>query len=122
MLEAAAILLFLVGLMHSVLGEKNLIRPLLAREDFPVILGSVRNAKLTLWFGWHALTLFWWAQAIVLIVMARHPGAAVETTLLTWALACGIMGMLALVVSKGRHLSWIFFLPLAGLMLAAFWG
>lgn len=116
MLLIAATLLFLVGLMHSLLGEKNLIRPLLAKEDFPVVLGSQRNGRLTLWFGWHALTLFWWAQAYVLMQMAVDIETAARTTLIALCVACGTLGLVALLVSKGKHLSWVFFLPLAAIL------
>lgn len=116
MLFIAATLLFLVGLMHSLLGEKNLIRPLLAREDFPVVLGSQRNGRLTLWFGWHALTLFWWGQAYVLMQMAFDIETAGRTTLITLSFACGTLGLVALLVSRGKHLSWVLFLPLAAIL------
>lgn len=116
MLETSAILLVLVGAMHSVLGGKNLVTPLLAREDFPVVLGSQRNGRLTLWFGWHALTFFWWAQAYVLWRIAQDASQAGPATLIAWAVACGLIGIAALVVSKGKHLSWVFFLPTAGML------
>lgn len=116
MLFIAATLLFLVGLMHSLLGEKNVIRPLLTREDFPVVLGSQRNGRLTLWFGWHALTLFWWAQAYVLVQMAVDIETAARTTLIALSVACGTLGLVALLVSRGKHLSWAFFLPLAAIL------
>lgn len=113
MIFVAAILLILVGLMHSVMGEKNLIRPLLAQENFPIVLGSQRNGRLTLWFGWHALTLFWWSQAYVLVQMGFDPSRAGQSTLISLAYASGALGLVALFVSKGKHLSWVFFLPMA---------
>lgn len=116
MLYFAATLLFLVGSMHSLLGEKSLIRPLLAKEDFPVVLGSQRNGRLTLWFGWHALTVFWWAQAYVLMQMAVDIETAARTTMISLSLACGSIGLVALLVSRGKHLSWVFFLPLAAIL------
>lgn len=119
MVIAAAVCLFLVGLMHSVLGGKNLVAPLMARNDFPVVLGSQRNGRLTLYFGWHALTLFWWAQAIVLVTIATEPSVVIPATLLSLAMACMILGGLALFVSRGRHLSWIFFVPIAVLLFIA---
>jgi hypothetical protein len=121
MLFLAAILLFLVGLVHSVLGEKNLIHPLFAQEDFPVVLGSQRNGRLTLWFGWHALTLFWWAQASLLTIMALDIENAAQTTLIALAIACGLLGLVALIGSKGKHLSCVFFLPLAGILGWEYW-
>lgn len=109
MLETATILLVLVGAMHSTLGGRRLITPLIARDDFPTILGSQRNARLTLWFGWHALTLFWWAQAFVFWRMAKESAQAGPATLTAWAAACGLLGVAALVLTHGRHLSWVFF-------------
>lgn len=119
MITAAAVCLFLVGLMHSYLGGRNLIAPLMKSPDFPVVLGSQRNGRLTLYFGWHALTLFWWAQAIVLVAITVRPALVIPTTLLSLAVACAIMGGLALIVSRGRHLSWMFFLPISVLLLIA---
>ena len=48
MITAAAVCLFLVGLMHSYLGGRNLIAPLMKNTNFPVVLGSQRNGRLTL--------------------------------------------------------------------------
>jgi len=116
MLEVSAILLVLVGAMHSFLGGARLIRPLLANEDFPSVLGSQRNGRLTLWFGWHALSFFWWAQAIVLWRMAVDITEVGQTTLIAWSASCAAIGLTALVMSKGKHLSWVFFLPIAALL------
>lgn len=116
MLNVAAVLLILVGLMHSVLGGRNLITPLIARGDFPVVLGSQRNGRLTLWFGWHALTFFWWAQAYVFWRMADDISRAGLATLVSWTAACAFIGGAALVVSRAKHLSWAMFLPLAVLL------
>lgn len=91
---SSQISLFLVGAMHSVLGGATLIRPLLAQSDFPVVLGSQRNGRLTLWFGWHALTLFWWAQAIVFWRMSKTGVDVGRTTLIVWAVACGLDDLL----------------------------
>ncbi|AVO37163.2 hypothetical protein [Pukyongiella litopenaei] len=116
MLSAAAICLVLVGAMHSFLGGLRLISPLLARPDFPSILGSQRNARLTLFFGWHALTVFWWAQAYVLWTIATEPSRAIHATLLTLAIASCMLACAAIIASRGRHLSWVFFLPITILL------
>ncbi|WP_204114135.1 hypothetical protein [Shimia biformata] len=113
MLLIAALLLVLVGLMHSVLGGRRLIAPLLARPDLPVILGSQRNSRVTLWAGWHLLTLFWWGQAVVLMTMQFRPDLVPLAVLVTVSACCGIGAGLALVLSRGRHLSWLGFLPIA---------
>ncbi|WP_169544404.1 hypothetical protein [Sneathiella aquimaris] len=123
MLVLAAVLLFSVGLMHSLLGGRRLISPILARSDLPIILGSVRNTRLTLWVGWHILTLFWWGQAIVLIVIEVAPAYVAMATLLTLAFSSFVAGVLAIILSQAKHRSWIMFLPLAFIAFyAAIWG
>ncbi len=117
MLILAAALLFAVGLMHSVIGGKRLINPILRRTDLPIILGSVENTRLTLWVGWHLLSLFWWGQAVVLIVVEVAPNLAVSAMLLTLSACSALAGALALILSRGKHKSWMMFLPLAILTL-----
>jgi hypothetical protein len=123
MLILAALLLFAVGAMHSILGGKRLIAPILRRPDLPVILGSLENTRLTLWVGWHVLTLFWWGQAVVLVVIALAPELVVTATLVTLSACAGLTGMLALVLSRAKHRSWALFLPFAFITFyAALWG
>jgi hypothetical protein len=57
MLLIAALLTILVGAMHSVLGGKRLIAPILRMEGLPIILGSLKNTRLTLLVGWHIASL-----------------------------------------------------------------
>jgi hypothetical protein len=113
MLIVAALLLFAVGLMHSVLGGRRLINPILRRADLPVILGSLANTRVTLLVGWHLLTLFWWLLAAVLVALALTPQWAAQVLLFGLAFSTGLTGVLALILSKGRHRSWVFFLPIS---------
>ncbi len=111
MLLIAAILTIAVGLMHSILGGRRLIKPILEMEGLPVILGDIRNTRLTLFAGWHMLTLTWWSIAATMIYL-HYFSAGMETAFL--AIVAGmfaISGMTALIASRGRHLSWVFFLP-----------
>lgn len=112
----AAVLLVLVGAMHSFLGGRRLVAPLLRRSDFPVILGSQRNGRLTLWFGWHALTLFWWSQAAILFAMSMDERLTATAVLASIAVACAIVGLAAVFATRGRHLSWVFFFPIAAIL------
>ena len=110
---AAAILLIMVGLMHSVLGHKKLISPLLQRDNLPIILGSLENTRLTILVGWHITTLFWWMIAGVLLFSASRPETAYEALVLGLGVVCAISGLAALILSKAKHRSWVFFLPIA---------
>jgi hypothetical protein len=113
MLILAAALLFLVGLMHSVLGGRRLITPLLERPDLPIILNSIANTRLTLWVGWHLLTLFFWGNAVLLIVIAIDPARAVTAALMVISSCTGLAGSLAVTLTRGKHKSWIMFIPVS---------
>lgn len=115
MLLIAAILTVAVSLMHSILGEKRLIGPLLRMEGLPVILGSLNNTKLTLRIAWHITSLMWWGIAAVLVAMHVAPGTVSVAFLWMVSAVFGVSGAVALVASRGKHRSWIFFLPIAAL-------
>ncbi len=116
MLAAAALLLVLVAAMHSLLGGRRLIRPLLAMEHFPVILGSVERSRLTLWVGWHMLSITWLVLAGLLVVMQLQPAQRSPAFLAACAGLFAVCGLSALILSRGRHLSWLFFLPISLLL------
>lgn len=115
MLVIAAILTIAVGLMHSLAGGRRLIRPILEMEGLPVILGDIRNTRLTLEIGWHLLTLTWWGMAAVMLYLHYRADGAGTAFLVMTATLFAVSGLTALVASRGRHLSWIFFLPVAAM-------
>ncbi|KIN63606.1 hypothetical protein Z946_2478 [Sulfitobacter noctilucicola] len=41
---------------------------------------------------------------------------AARTTMISLSIACVALGLVALLVSKGNHVSWVFFLPLAAIL------
>ncbi|AUR05913.1 hypothetical protein PhaeoP72_03995 (plasmid) [Phaeobacter inhibens] len=122
MLITAAILLVAVSLMHSVLGGINLINPICRRADLPIILGSRRNTVLTLQFGWHFLSFFWVALTALLVLLHVRPDRFLEDFLTGGAGLFIASALIALIAGRGRHLSWIFFFPIGGLLYAALAG
>ncbi|MGJ8537461.1 MAG: hypothetical protein ACSHW2_09935 [Parasphingopyxis sp.] len=101
--------------MHSLAGGRRLIRPILEMEGLPVILGDIRNTRLTLEIGWHLLTLTWWGMAAVMLYLHYRADGAGTAFLVMTATLFAVSGLTALVASRGRHLSWIFFLPVAAM-------
>ncbi|WP_424974965.1 hypothetical protein [Dinoroseobacter sp. S124A] len=122
MLSFAAICLVLVSAMHSWLGGRDLIDPICRLPDVPVILGSRRNAVLTLKFGWHFLSLIWLVLAALLLRLEMSAAGFPQLFLLTLAAQFGVCGATALIASRGRHLSWVVFFHLALALAAAGWG
>lgn len=106
-----SILLIIVGVAHSYLGERYILIRLFRREDLPKIFGSDEFTKNTLRFAWHLSTVAWWGFAAILLHFAQFGagdglvGNIIGVTFL-------IHFMVALFGSRGKHLSWIVFLAI----------
>lgn len=114
----SAVLLVLVGLFHSVIGGKRLIAPIVVREGLPTILGSRTMSRVTLKAGWHLLTVMWFALAAVLVLDGLAIAEFRQLTLLVFGGTFVFCGVIALILSRGKHLSWAFFFPIGGIL---FW-
>lgn len=111
-LVSAAILIVLLGVAHSVLGERYLIGRLLRRDDLPKIFGSDGFTKRTLRFAWHLTSVAWWGiAAIVIVAASAEPdfGLVLRSIAVTSAVSAVIAG----VISRGKHLSWVVFVLIA---------
>jgi len=103
------ILLITIGIAHSYLGERYILIRLFRREDLPKIFGDDEFTKNTLRFAWHLSTVAWWGFAAILLHLAQSEtangsvGNIIGVTFL-------IHFVVALLGSKGRHLSWAVFL------------
>jgi len=115
MLLIAALLTILVSAMHSVLGGRRLIAPILRMEGLPAILGSLNNTRLTLLVGWHIASLTWLGLAAMLVYLHFTPDHAAQAFLWMVAAIFAISGVAALVLTRGAHLSWVLFLPIAAI-------
>ncbi len=113
MLLVAAILTIVVSLMHSILGGRRLIAPILRMDGLPVILGSVANTKLTLRIGWHMTSLLWWGIAAMLLYLHYSPESARLGFLWMVCVVFAISGASALIFSRGAHKSWVLFFPIS---------
>ena len=114
MLVAAGLVATLAG-AHSYLGERYIITRLLRRENLPTLFGDVEFTKRTLRFAWHITSVAWLGLAGVLVAMAPPGGVAEATQLRVVSVTFGVSGLLALVGSRGRHLSWVVFFSIAAL-------
>jgi hypothetical protein len=119
MLLVAAGLLIAVALVHSILGERRLIGPLLRLETLPVIRGSLTYTRRTLRLAWHVTSLMWAGLAAVLVAVQLVPDQALDIFLWCVAAMFGASGVVSLVAARGKHISWIFFLLIAACVAAA---
>ncbi len=115
MLFAAAVLIFLTGCAHSYMGERYILIRLFKRGGLPHLFGGPEFTEGTLRFAWHITTVAWWAFALLLVL--AHLGAlSVPSVLHVIAGAALLSAALPIVFTRGKHLSWLAFLLVAGLI------
>jgi len=113
-LLVAAGLAALLALGHSYLGERYVLMRLFRRDGLPMLFGGTRFTKQTLRFAWHLTSIAWLALAAILVKLNSHVPSRAELGLLLVG-TFGVSGVIALVGSRGRHLSWVVFLAIAAL-------
>ena len=109
LLLIAAVITFVTGLIHSVMGEILIFRHvrnggLVPALDAPPLRES--NIRI-IWATWHLATLFGWAFAGVMFRLALgHP---LSNSLIISAVFFAYLGgaILVLIGTKGRHPGWI---------------
>jgi len=121
LLLTAAGLTVAIGIAHSYLGERYLIRRLLRRSDLPKLFGDDTFTRQTLRFAWHLTTVAWFGLAAVLLVLSGILTGVRVSDGLIFAIAQTfiISAVLALILTRGRHLSWVVFTIIAALCLLA---
>lgn len=113
-LSAAAALVFLLGAAHSVLGERYILIRLFRRSDLPRLFGGTAFTTRTLRFAWHLTTVIAWGQAALLWQLGQgvtDPRSLARTLAVTLL----VSALLPLVITRGRHLSWLVLLVAGGL-------
>lgn len=104
-LLTAAALFVLVSGLHSILGERFILRaPLTMSWPNPQ---SERFKKQTLRFAWHLTSLTWLGVAVVIL------GSPSSLTLDALSAVALLSGVLVLVASRAAHLAWPIFLSIA---------
>jgi hypothetical protein len=118
LLIAAASLTILVGLAHSVLGEKYILKRLFRRTELPHLFGSDWFTRRTLRFAWHLTTVAWWGFGMMLILLTGSSQlVSADVILMPIAGVFLLSAILAGVFTRGRHLSWVIFLVIGGVAL-----
>ncbi len=114
-LVIAAALTLVIGVLHSWLGERYIVVRLLRRPDLPELFGDDTFTRRTVRFAWHLTTVAWWGLATVLFVLSGAIAGVhvARAALLAISVAFLASAVLAIVVTRARHLSWIVFLSIA---------
>ncbi|NJM55634.1 MAG: hypothetical protein HC841_06735 [Verrucomicrobiae bacterium] len=96
LLLAAAAVTFLIGAVHSALGEYRVLRPLLSPATRCGALAESETMRTLVRVTWHALTLALWGLAAILVAVAITPADAHGT------LALLIVGSLFAILERWR--------------------
>ena len=70
----AALIAFILGIVHSYMGEKYLVSPILRSEHLiSALSGSVGLKKVALRVCWHFATIAMWGTATTLVFLSSLP-------------------------------------------------
>jgi drug/metabolite transporter (DMT)-like permease len=116
-LATAAVLAFLVGLVHSVLGEMLIFGRLRQGRLVPTNGGSLlqeRHVRI-LWASWHVLTVFGWCIAAVLLWLSLPSSNPSSALFIEQAIVFSMLAGSALVLlgTRARHPGWVGLLAVA---------
>jgi hypothetical protein len=118
-LAAAGGLAFLVGCVHSILGERMIFRRMRTGSVIPTNGGKVigEGHVRIIWASWHVLTVLGWLLAAALVWLATLPVQLQNQTTLLSAIATAMLvsSALVLVATKARHPGWAGLLGVAAL-------
>lgn len=115
MLKLAALLIALLGLAHSILGERYILVRLF-RRDLPKLFGGTDFTRNTLRFAWHLTTVLALGISVLLVQLAGAPSQQMLARTLGWRLIAS--GLLPLVFTRGQHLAWVVLFAAGGLCIA----
>lgn len=113
-LMISGVVLIVIAAVHSWLGERQIIGPVLA---FPYESGPIaesRRIKSTLRGGRHFTSVTWLGHGIILIALAFAPlSGAVATVAWISAVLYGAIGLYLPITFKGRHVAAPLFIAVA---------
>ena len=113
-LTVAAVLLAITMCVHSVVGQRRLVRPLLDQSE-----GVMKHplARFIVPFAWHLTSGIGLVLAAILFAWAWAPDQAKTVGLAATGIVFTAGGLIDCVGSKGKHIGWA---PLTLIGLCAF--
>jgi hypothetical protein len=110
LLVVAAAVVWYIGVMHSILGERYVLRRLLELPDLPLLRKDPLFTKNVLRWAWHLTSLAWVGLATLLVALALAPwdGARVTAGMVSIILLAS--GIIVLAGIGLRHPAWPLFL------------
>lgn len=116
---SAALLTVLIGVVHSVLGERLIFRRMRSSGYIPTEGGQALREPYVriIWASWHMVTVMGWCLGVFLAWCAMQASsAAFHFFLHAISMAMLACSVLVLVGTKGRHPGWAGLLAVAVLV------
>ncbi len=114
---AAGILTFVIGLVHSILGERLIFRRMRSAGFIPTNGGQVLREPHVriLWASWHLVTVMGWCIAAGLFELALPSSIHLVQSIAPKAVVSSMLAssFLVLIGTKGKHLGWVGLLGVA---------
>ncbi len=103
------------SLIHSWLGERQLLGPVLSAERHNGSLAEGSSARRVLRFAWHLTSLAWLALGAILVALALSPPNFLGVSvLLIVTVVLWLNGLITLLAGGVRHIGWPLFFAAAG--------
>lgn len=96
------------AILHSILGERLFVRPIIERMDWSGVPLPSGFARRTVWLAWHVTSVTWLGAAAILLA----PVAGLHGAVPAYILAAATFGAAFLMASFGtrwRHRAWPIF-------------
>lgn len=108
----------LVSLVHSIYGEKLLLRPMFKYRGNRVLENDL--ARMVLRFAWHLTSLLWILLAVIIYTVGFSPQHLTHIILLSVGIVFTAVGMFDLIVSRGRHVGWPILMAIGAFCMGAY--
>ena len=122
LLCCAAVRALLVGIVHSVLGERLVFSRMRARSDGLVPTNGApllreKHVRI-LWATWHLASVFGWAMSALLLWLALEPRPGGAQVLIERAVTVAMVvgSLLVFIGTRARHPGWVGLLGVAVLV------
>jgi hypothetical protein len=115
----AALLVAVIGAVHSYLGETVVFPRLFALPNLPLLRRDRTYTVNVLRYAWHMTSVAWWAGGAILAALWWGRGDLRQTVLMIVASMLLFTGLVILATAGRRHPGWPLFLIAAA---AAWYG
>ena len=118
MLVLAAILVFIIGAVHSYLGERHIFKRLLILDNLPLLRHDRKYTENVIRYAWHLTSIAWWGLACVIVSLSGTQANPAVIGLVAGGTLV-LTGLVIIVTAGKRHPAWWLFIVSGSLTIIA---